>query len=120
MKPADIGYLTEIPDRWREALDGATTLERLQEVLFEWRELFPDAYAARPKAKDLFENWREGLLMERGGSGKRKKFAGSLWAERWGAILIPSLMIEVSLVAEQFKVPWGCAYVRMQEAKEST
>jgi hypothetical protein len=122
MKPADVQYLTDAPARWKDALDSALTLERLTETLFEWRELCPDAWEGRPINGEEFTEWRKGLDMERGRPGKRQRFAGPAWADRYGAILLPGELLRVALFADQYKCPWGTAYIRLmviraQEAK---
>lgn len=114
MKPSDVQYVTDGPVRWAQALDLAVSLELLTTALHEWRELFPDAWEARPKDSAEFCEWHRGLTMERG-YGKRKKFAGVKWAERYGAVLLPATLIRAAAVAEQYKVPWGLAYLRMVE-----
>lgn len=113
MKPSDITPLTEGPARWQKAIDSCETFEELDEVLAEWRELCPDAYEDRPKTAEEFDFFRKGLLKERKG-----KFAGAAWAERFGTILIPAELLEVSLIAERFFVPWGLAWLRRLEAKK--
>lgn len=37
--------------------------------------------------------------------------------KRFAAILMPEVMFQVSAIAEHFKAPWGCAYIRCREEK---
>jgi hypothetical protein len=117
VKPQDIHYQSDVPTRWCEALDSSLTAERLEETLHEWRELFPDAWDARPTNSVEFDVFRAGLKKERGSKGHRRAFAGAEWCERFGAIMLPALLLQVGEVALRFQVPWGTAYIRMQEAK---
>lgn len=124
MKPADITYTTSIEDRWREALIAADDMEKFHTTLYEWRELFPDAYAARPKPPEEFDEWRKGMEKEYGialdakGYKKRKTFAGVPWATRWAQILLPDALIECGQIAEKFCVPTGCAFIRIAEERK--
>ena len=36
--------------------------------------------------------------------------------ERFGNVIVPDLMFQVSMVASQFGVPWGLAFVRLKDA----
>ena len=111
MKPDDITYLTDAPTLWKEALDSAASLDSLTHVLHTWRELCPDAWDARPTTTTEFDDWRHGLAKERKGRSNAEA-----WMDRYGAVIIPAKLMEVSIVAEQYKVPWGLAYIRLAEA----
>jgi hypothetical protein len=56
--------------------------------------------------------WRAALKKERQG-----KFMGKRAAKRFGPILMPSLMVKVMLVAEQYGLPWGSAYNQLKQAR---
>jgi hypothetical protein len=61
--------------------------------------------------REDFRQWRKGLAKERKG-----QFAGEDFAIRFGALLLPELLLKVGMVAVIFNAPWGCAYIRMKEA----
>jgi hypothetical protein len=52
----------------------------------------------------------EGMRQER-----RGKFAGEEWAAKYGAVLMPEVLMRVGMIAGHFKAPWGCAYIRCKE-----
>jgi hypothetical protein len=106
-----IGYLTDPVPEYRAALE-AKTLEGLRAGIAPFARVASDAVAiAAAMTEGDFEVWRTGLRKER-----REQFAGEIFAERYGALLLPLVMLEVSMFADHFKVPWGLAFVRMLEA----
>ncbi|MCR4339125.1 MAG: hypothetical protein NUW01_04465 [Gemmatimonadaceae bacterium] len=104
----EITYLWE-PDGYVAGLTAATNHAALLDHLLAWRPLADDALTAAP-APSAFKTFRAGLLKER-----RGQYAGDGWAERYGAILIPYLMLRVSPIADRFGVPWGTAYIRLRD-----
>jgi hypothetical protein len=106
-----IGYLTEPMEPYMKALEGAKTLKSLAAAVQKYKKIAADACAVVDGMGEAdFTEWRRGLASER-----KKEFAGDEWCQRFGAILIPRVMLEVGLVANHFVAPWGCAYIRMRE-----
>lgn len=109
-----IGYLTEDPaPGYVKSLNACRSRADLLALLRDpiHRECAPDALAAAEAMRD--DDWpvfEEGLRKER-----RKKFAGAEWCERFGAIVIPDAMSTASILANQYGVPWGCAFIRLHE-----
>lgn len=106
-----IHYTSEQAHEYAAALTAADTREKLLAVLTAYRPLAADALAAAPQDDAEFEAWRAGLARERHG-----RFAGFGWSARWGALLMPELMLRISLVASDFRVPFGCAALQLKEA----
>ena len=111
MNLSEIGYLTEPVPAWNKALDSATTLDEIRAVATAWRPLASDA-AAKIEAWSLadFDAFRSALKAERKG-----RFAGEEAVERFGDVIMPTVLFCISMVAEQFKAPWGLAYIRLRE-----
>jgi len=111
-EPTRIGYITDDPTpRYNAGLDRAKDRTALRVFLREWPTLAPDAIVAASTIKEAdWSEWRRGLESERQGA-----FAGEAWAERFGAILMPARMLRVSMLMEQFQVPWGLAWIRLKE-----
>src|SRR5258708_789791 len=106
-----ITYISEQPHDYARAIDDASTLISLQSVIAEWRSLAEDAWKIALAMKDSdFADFRAGLRLER-----RGKFAGEEWNERFADILMPAVMFKVSITANEYKVPWGLAYIRLKE-----
>jgi len=106
----NIGYLTEDPARdYAKGLTAATTLDELLKHIGLYDRVAGDAIETASKmTADQFEEFRDGLRKER-----RGKFAGEDFAIKYGDILMPRVMFKVSMVAEHFKAPWGCVYIRL-------
>ena len=107
---APITYMSDQADDYVKAISKAVTLNELRMVLEDYKNLFPDAYAQAPTSAAEFKAWRAGLRKER-----KREFAGIEFMERFGALLLPEVLIEAGMVANQFKVPWGCAYIRLRD-----
>jgi hypothetical protein len=105
-----ITYTSDQPDDYAKAVDGATTLADLVAVLAAWKPIAPDATLAVPKDDTEFKAFRKGLRAER-----RGLFSGNVWVERFGAILMPDLMMRVSMVANKFQAPWGLVFIRLRD-----
>ena len=106
-----ITYISEQPQDYVKALDRCRTLKVLQHVTHEWREVAADAAKiAKEMTETDFEEWRKGLALER-----RGQFAGEQFAKKYGALQMPEVLFKVSIVAQQFGAPWGCAYLRLKE-----
>ena len=97
-------YLSEQDRAWIQALRAATNLRALQALCWAWGEWTPDAAVlANRLDKAEFARFRVGLL---------KKTNDIRWAARYGAIAMPERLLEIALIAEQFKVTFGCAAIR--------
>jgi hypothetical protein len=106
-----ITYLSETASDYSKAITNAETLDELRSVVSDYGDVAADAQTAvaAMSAAD-FKAWRRGLAKERKG-----KFAGDEFSERFGDVMMPELMFKVSIVAQKFQVPWGCAYIRLKE-----
>lgn len=104
-----IGMLDEPSKPYATAIREAKTLDDLRAAIKRFELLAWDALAVAEKMseEDFFE-WRRGLARESSG-----KFAGRVWAQRFGQITIPDAMLFVELTASRFKVPFGLAYNRL-------
>jgi len=114
-----IDYMTEPVPEYAKLIRQATTRAGLKLVTEKFRRIAADADAAVDSMHDNdFSEFRAGLARE-----SRGNFAVEKFAKKWGAILMPEVMFRVSIVAEQYKVPWGCAFVRLRDCgqiKESS
>ena len=108
----DIGYQSEPIEDYQKALNGAKTLDGLRKAVGKFALIAGDAAeVVSGMDEDAFKEWAAGLAMER-----KKQFAGEDWVEKYGAIVMPIVMLEVGMIAQHFGAPWGCAYIRMKEA----
>lgn len=86
------------------------TLSHLREVLNSYDAIAHDAVLAAPKNDDEFIEFTAGLKKE-----SRRKSAGEEFAKRYGAILMPEIMIKVAIVAFTYNIPWGMAFLRLKD-----
>jgi hypothetical protein len=98
----------ETPKRYAQALTAARTLFDLTEAAKAFAYIADDALQIVLRMKvEEFSHWRAGLDMER-----RGMFAGEMWNARYGAVLMPAVMLQVTMIAQHFGVPWGSAFNR--------
>jgi hypothetical protein len=108
----NIGYLSEFDKDYSLELKRCKTIDDLFAFTTKWREYAPDAYLAvwrEDFTLTNFEEFQKGLRKE-----SRGKYAGDEWAAKYGMVVLPELMLRVMLVAGNFKVPFGCAFIRLQ------
>ncbi len=112
MNLSEITYTMDDPTRaYGKDLDAADTLEKLHAALAQWRPIADDAFrAAQAWDEATFLEWRKALRVER-----RRRFMGAEAADKFGAVLLPAIMVQVGLVASHFRAPWGCAYFRLRD-----
>lgn len=106
-----VGYLSETFADYNHCIDDAMTVCDIRECTVKFRRFADDAYRAASKMKESeWKFFRKGLREERKG-----KFAGNEWAAKYGAILLPEVMMRIGMLAVQFHVPWGCAFLRAKQ-----
>jgi len=107
------GWLSEPVGDYEKGLDGAKTLTALRAYLESWREVAGDAWAAVQDWTEAdFTAWRKALASER-----RGKFMGDEAMARFACVLLPEVLFRVSVIANEYKAPWGVAYHRAIDAK---
>ncbi len=97
---------------WNDLINKAGDRESLATAIEAEGVLVADALAAVRSQGFDFEEWTAGLRKER-----RGRFAGSAWAEKYGAILIPARLLEAGMLAVRYHVPLGLAINRLEEAE---
>jgi hypothetical protein len=112
MTPIEIDYTTENPaKRYAKAIDMADNAPQLYRAILPFERIADDALkVAKAMTKQDFHEFRKGLKAERKG-----QFAGVVFSEQYGAIIMPAKMMIASLVEDKFKVPWGLAVIRCEE-----
>ena len=107
----NIGCLSETQQDYSEKLKSVKTFDELIRRLDEFKPIAFDAYNAVNSSvtSETFEGFMKRL--------KRTRFAKSEedYDEVCGVVLMPETMFKVSLVSEQFKVPFGTAFIRLKE-----
>lgn len=106
-----INYVSDNGKDYCDGVRRCRTLKELKKFTQDWNYLCADAaeVAGLMTAKDWPE-FKRGLKSESKG-----EFAGDEWVKRFGDILLPALVLQVGMIAEHFKAPFGCAFIRCKE-----
>ena len=107
-----VTYISEFDKEYAIGLRACMNLPRLREYTLHWGGLCLDAFEAVQNMTD--EDWptfRKGRNKE-----ARGQYASVAWHERYGAVLMPDLLFRVSMIAQQFGVPWGTAFLRCEQS----
>lgn len=110
-----VSNVDEVATNYAKALDDARTLDQLRTAVRLYGEVAMDAVQIVDRFDvDDFMKWRGALAMER-----RGRFCGDKYPEsdvkKFLPVIMPEVMFKISIVAEQFKAPWGLAYNRLKE-----
>jgi hypothetical protein len=110
----EINYLTENPSRdYATAIRAAKTQGELVKAILPFKEVADDALiVARAMKPADFPRFKKDLV--RASRNNPKAWIDKFNAE-WGAIAMPVKLMFSTLVAAQFSVPWGCAFIRCEE-----
>lgn len=114
MRTIQIGYTSEdIVQGYEKAIRAATTLEELVAAAKFYMPLTADAVALAKsmKAADLEEFLKDAKAARRAKGKNAERIV-----DRWGDLLMPNKMLEVSIMAARLHVPFGLVFIRMQEA----
>lgn len=96
-----------------KALSACQLLADLRELVSVYAELAVDAVVqVRAMTEADWPVFQKGLKTER-----RGKFAGEDFVTRFGAILMPLPMMRISVLADQFKAPFGVAWARCRDLR---
>lgn len=96
---------------WSRGIDQTENELDLFKFIETWMPYVSDAYqAASSMTPFLFKEFKEGLKKER-----KNIFAGEIWADRFGALLMPENLMTASLLAEKFHAPLVICLSRMEQ-----
>lgn len=108
----EITYISECDRDYARLLALQDTRAKLRKFLQTYRRVADDAYqVSLGMSLGDFRQFRDGLAQER-----RGKFAGENFVKRYGPVLMPRVLFEVSMIATEFHAPWGCAFLQMVKA----
>lgn len=107
----EVTYTSRHDEEYAKGLKACKTKDRLREYVEHWRAFAVDAYTVVWSSEFNWAEYKRGAALEWAG-----KYAGDEWAAKYGAITMPAVLFYVSLIASQFGVPWGLAFIRCQDA----
>jgi hypothetical protein len=108
----NIGYVDDCDEDYTAELTKVSSIAELRAFGEKWRYLAADAVSQIEAMTEAdFPAFKKALKSER-----RGKFCGEAAMIRFGAILLPEIMMHVGLVAQRFGAPFGCAFIRMKDA----
>lgn len=110
MKESEVGYITDdVVENYVKTIRSAKSKQELLLILKSWSWIAQDALEIATQISNWNE-WEHFLKEE-----TRGNYMGDELCLKYGAILLPEKMLNVSMTANHFKTPWGCAYIRMKQ-----
>jgi hypothetical protein len=107
-----IGYLSECDKDYCRLVGVQKTLKKLRKFIRSYEVIAADALEVVDKmTEDDFVEWFAGVTLE-----KKKQFAGEQFVIKYGAVLLPAVILRIGIIAHEFGVPFGVAYIRAREA----
>ncbi len=109
----EIGYVSETPQEYSEALRKVKTLRELSDIVQFYRPLTDDAIR---KVKSMSQSDFDKFIVDIKKSNRAQGMTAKRIADEWGDILMPRTMLEISMIAINAGAPFGTAFIRMKEA----
>lgn len=114
MRPSEITYTTDLDREYAKDLceigiiPNQASCDRFQEFLYKY-EYWLDEKSKSLKGEDFV--WLQPLIADCRNDNvvPESKHLPAM------ALLMPERLLIVSMIKTKFKVPWGCAYIRMRE-----
>lgn len=104
----NISHISECDTDYTKKLSHIKTKEELLELLKEYESIAWDAL----DLVKTFDTKRFSSLLKSMASERKGKFSNSKDAS---IVMMPETMFKISLVADQFKVPFGLAFNRLRQ-----
>jgi hypothetical protein len=109
-----ITHYSETDKDYIKEVKASLTLEELKKVTFKYREVAEDAYQkTRGMNKGDFMRFRCGIFLE-----ERGDYSGDNWVEEFGMVLLPKEILETSLMANHYHVPFGAMLLRLRDMRK--
>src|SRR5688500_12702503 len=103
----------EKPEAYAAMLPKCATLDELRAHVLAYEDIAIDAAeVVHAMTKADFREWQIGLKKER-----RGKFAGEDFVRRFGAVLMPQPMLRITMIADEYGVPFVVAHHRLKEVR---
>lgn len=109
----EISYTTEISKPYVKGIQACSSKEELFNFVNSlYKEICHDALEKIISSEFSWKEYQRGCKLERKG-----KYAGDEWAKKYGAILMPEIILFIGMKAQQFHAPEGLVFIRLQEFK---
>lgn len=109
-RPLQVGYTSDLSKPYAESLRKVKTETDLRAHVDYWKLVAADAFDAVNAEDFSWKVYRAGAEQE-----KRNIFAGEEWVKKYGAILMPEVLMRISIIAMQYVVPDGVVFIRLRD-----
>lgn len=116
MKTVQIGYLSSTDQDYSKEIREVKTLAELKKVVAYYMPLTKDALELVNKmSEDKFRLYLRDIPKLSRAQGKTAQRI----VDTWGNLILPAEMLRISMIANHFNAPFGTAYIRDKEIRES-
>ena len=106
----EISYLTDISKPYVDGIKKCSSKTDLLKFINEYKEICHDALEQADHPDFLWEEYQKGWNLE-----KKGKYAGDKWVLKYGAILMPEIIMFIGLQAQRFMAPEGTVFIRLRD-----
>lgn len=112
MQLREIGYTTDLCSPYAKDLSSVKTFGELLAFVNRWKLLAGDAFDSVANPAFDWKEFQAGRKKE-----KRGVFAGEAWSDKYGAILMPEILMRIAIMANEYLAPDGCVFKRLLDMK---
>lgn len=108
--PVPPAMLADYYQLWLTRLRSLQSHADFLSMLEYWRPLVADILPrALALVEEEFQEFLQGFRAETAG-----EYAGPTWSRKYRWIIFPEILMCVDIIAEQWDIPWGVAYNRLE------
>lgn len=109
-----IRYTSDFGDvAWRRRLSACQSVADLRALLSDWPSLTDAAAVVEAMTDADWKSWR--LFHKRSQPDSKVPPPMSGWKRGYGALVIPQRFLDAITVADHYRAPFGCAWIRLKE-----
>jgi hypothetical protein len=108
LKPENIYHTTQLDTEFAKDLKAVKSPELFEKFIQNW-DYWLDEETRKLTKEDW--GWMKPLIKD----CRNERVSPEKKHEPANALLLPERIFKISIFAMQFKVPWGCVYIRMKE-----
>ena len=104
----EVTYESDLFTSYKQELDLCQDFHDVKFLVGKYSKVSPDLASAQMESPEDFKEFRKGIVNDSQGNPP-----GEEWLKKYASIAIPLYILRAQLIAYEFGVPWGVAYLQM-------